>query len=92
MYEDMAIPIDPEKLESDTAYINRKITEGMEFEKTIKKWCPECEPERDPIKEVLIEKWCWRHAPPEILPGTADDRVSPTVRSVPTWHEATLGF
>lgn len=28
-----------------------------------REYCPACEPEADPIREVLTLKWCWHHTP-----------------------------
>lgn len=33
-------------------------------------WCPDCEPERDPTREILETRWCGRHA---LRLGGADD-------------------
>jgi hypothetical protein len=36
-------------------------------------WCPECEPERDPFAEILLEVWCDRHRPGS---GGPDDELA----------------
>ena len=38
-----------------------------------REFCPGCEPETDPIKEFVIERWCFRHQ--EAQQGTADEQV-----------------
>lgn len=47
-----------------------------------RQWCPRCEPEADPITEILIVRWCWQHAPS--LKGTAD-------ADVPDGHPLSVG-
>ena len=27
------------------------------------RWCPECEPGRDPCREILFTEWCGKHWP-----------------------------
>ena len=45
-------------------------------------WCPTCEPERDPVREILAVKYCWAH--PVSLIGSADCTVAPC--EDPSWH------
>src|SRR3990167_2377777 len=45
----MADLVDPDKPESDAAYINRKHSEGVAEAAKIPKWCPVCDPERDDV-------------------------------------------
>jgi hypothetical protein len=40
-----------------------------------KDWCPTCEPERDPTREILAVKYCWAH-PPSLI-GSADCSMAP---------------
>lgn len=37
-------------------------------------WCPTCEPERDPTKELLETRYCRLHEPPRA--GVDDDGVA----------------
>lgn len=88
----MADLVDPDKPESDAAYINRKHSEGVAEAAKIPKWCPVCEPERDPVAELLIEEWCFRHIDSKVS-GDADTRVNPVTRNVTTWGgPEALGF
>jgi hypothetical protein len=43
-------------------------------------YCPECEPSSDPLRELLIVRWCHRHTPSE--GGTADEQVK--LEHIPT--------
>jgi hypothetical protein len=36
-------------------------------------WCPTCAPDRDPLRELLEERWCGLHAPS--LDGALDKVV-----------------
>ena len=36
-------------------------------------YCPGCSPERDPLEEMLIVRWCDPHRPPEA--GVDDERA-----------------
>lgn len=36
-------------------------------------YCPACDPERDPIREILTVRWCDEHQPP--CGGTDDERA-----------------
>lgn len=38
-----------------------------------RQWCPMCEIERDPLTEILEERYCHRHAP--ATKGVDDDAV-----------------
>ncbi len=40
-----------------------------------KDWCPTCEPERDPTREILSVRYCWAH-PPSLI-GSADCSLQP---------------
>lgn len=37
----------------------------MYFQKDgeLEKWCPGCDPERDPLTELLLETYCYVHRP-----------------------------
>ena len=37
-------------------------------------YCPDCEPARDPVRELLRVRWCHRHVPSDA--GSADDAVT----------------
>lgn len=37
-------------------------------------YCPGCEPERDPVAEVLDTRWCIFHTPP--VRGDVDDAIT----------------
>jgi hypothetical protein len=37
-------------------------------------YCPTCEPERDPLKEILDARYCHRHEPSRA--GSEDDGVA----------------
>jgi hypothetical protein len=37
-------------------------------------WCPDCEPGRDPIAEVLEVRWCFGHGP--VARGEDDARAA----------------
>lgn len=39
-------------------------------------YCPGCEPDRDPIEEILDIRWCRSHIP--TAKGLDDDSLSPT--------------
>ena len=47
-----------------------------------KDWCPVCEPDLDPLKEILSVKYCWAH-PPSMI-GSADCTV--TACEDPGWQ------
>jgi hypothetical protein len=34
-------------------------------------YCPACEPEADPLREILTTRWCMEHYP--VTTGTADE-------------------
>ena len=38
------------------------------------RYCPACEPDRNPLAEILVVRYCVRHEPP--LYGTADAGVA----------------
>lgn len=38
-----------------------------------KKWCPTCEPERDPSREILLVQYCTIHEPSR--EGDADAKI-----------------
>jgi len=44
-----------------------------------KEWCPSCEPERDPSREILQVHHCYMHDPG--LLGSADAMVTPPEHS-----------
>ena len=37
-------------------------------------YCPRCDPERDPLREILAVQWCARHQPS--TGGSDDDRAT----------------
>ena len=37
-------------------------------------YCPRCDPQRDPIREILMVCWCDEHRPP--CEGADDDRAT----------------
>ena len=39
-------------------------------------YCPQCEPEADPLREILRVRWCWDH--PQSIAGTEDAAVGPS--------------
>ena len=39
-------------------------------------WCPGCEPGRDPLREILLERYCDGH--PVGMVGVEDDKVEQT--------------
>jgi len=39
----------------------------------LRDWCPGCEPDVDPLRELVFENHCWRHKPSER--GSADKQV-----------------
>jgi hypothetical protein len=51
-----------------------------------RQWCPVCEPERDPSREILDTRWCGRHEPSR--EGTADDGVPKSEGYMSGAHEA----
>ena len=42
----------------------------------VRVYCPDCEPDADPLRDILDVRWCEHHAPPRA--GTADAAVAPT--------------
>jgi hypothetical protein len=49
-------------------------------------YCPRCDPERDPIREILTIRWCNAHAP--TCEGADDERLSDTLGITPAYAEA----
>lgn len=49
-----------------------------------KDWCPTCEPDRDPMREILHTQYCWAHQ--DLVLGQADAMVPPPEN--PSWHHA----
>jgi hypothetical protein len=45
-------------------------------------YCPACEPERDPMREILAVRWCFLHPEPSV--AGVDDDVVTTCRDVNT--------
>lgn len=48
-------------------------------------WCPQCSPDRDPMREILLVAWCGDHAPS--LDG-ADDLLAGPYQSLSGAGEA----
>lgn len=44
-------------------------------EETVISYCPRCEPERDPFKEILDVRYCHQHEPSRA--GTDDRGITP---------------
>lgn len=38
-------------------------------------YCPTCEPDADPLREILRVRWCWDH--PQVVTGADDAAVGP---------------
>lgn len=43
-------------------------------------WCPTCESDADPLAEILVTVYCWRHPGPDAV-GTHDAFVNATYLS-----------
>jgi hypothetical protein len=50
------------------------------------RWCPGCEPDRDPCREILVTSWCTLHAPP--IAGLDDAHAGPVLRGLSGSGEA----
>ena len=63
---------------------------GMELTDTLNlasSYCPRCDPERDPIREILTVLWCDAHHP--TCEGADDERVARGLGITPAYAEAT---
>jgi hypothetical protein len=54
----------------------------------VRLYCPGCRPSADPIREVLVLRWCEAHAP--TLDGPDDTAVTSTL--APVWSDEVAGW
>ena len=57
------------------------------FVPRVRPYCPGCRPNADPIRELLVLRWCAAHAP--TLNGPADTAVVPN--QTPVWSDEVAG-